>query len=211
MPTPRPPLPLPDYQRIVRVLKTILDGADADAAHSCVFFSVAGAYLVEQIYKKRCQPVAGAAFYRVDDEAETVLTFADKTHDDLSSLNGFHCWALCENYIIDFMAPLFRESLQAIGAGTCSRKMFQKPRSAMADSPLLMRKPGDFHHLPNVELTRRILEDFFARDGNSELVKMCAEWFKRPPKEIPRQATMERIDGTVSLMTLSSLSVTGAW
>lgn len=214
MPIARPPLPLADYQRIFRVLKTVLDGADADPAHSCIFFSVAGAFLVEQLYKKHCQPVAGAAFFRVDDDAGTVLSFADQDqdHDNLSSDKGFHCWILCEDYIIDFMAPVFRESLQAIGfTGNCSRKMFQKPRSAMSDSPLLMRNPGDFYMLPNVDLTRTILSEFFAKEGNNDLVKMCAHWYKKPPKEIPRQASMKSNDGMVSHMTLSGLSLVGAW
>lgn len=212
MPTARPPLPLADYQRIFRVLKTVFDGVDADTAHPSIFFSIAGTFLVEQHYKKRCQPVAGAAFFRVDDDAGTVLSLADKEHEDLSSDKGFHCWIMCDDYIIDFMAPLFRESLQAMGAaGTCSRKMFQKPRSAMSDSPLLMRNPGDFHMLPNVDLTRKILGEFHARERNDDLVKTCAHWYRKPPKDIPRQATMTGNDGTVSHLSLSSLSVIGAW
>ncbi|GAB3542899.1 DUF2026 domain-containing protein [Noviherbaspirillum agri] len=212
MPTARPPLPLADYQRIFRVLKTVLDSADAAPAHPDVFFSMAGAFLVQQLYKKRCQPVAGAAFFRVDDDAGTVLSFADKDHEDLSSDRGFHCWILCEDYIIDFMAPLFRESLQAMGlSGSCSRKMFQKPRSAMSDSPLLMRNPGDFHMLPNVDLTSRVLSEFFANERNNDLVQTCAHWYRKPPKDIPRQATMTGNDGAVSHLTLSSLSLVGAW
>jgi len=212
MPIARPPLPLTDYQRIFRVLKTVLDAADANPAHPSVFFSMAGAYLIEQHYKKRCQPVAGAAFFRVDDDAGAVLPFADKDHEDLSSDKGFHCWIMCDDYILDFTAPLFRESLQALGsAGSCSRKMFQKPRSAMSDSPLLMHEPGDFHMLPNVDLTRKILSEFFANERNNDLVKTCAHWYRKPPKDILRQATMTSNDGTVSHLTLSSLSLVGAW
>jgi len=214
MPSVRPPLPLADYQRIFRVLNTVLDGVDANTARACVFFSVVGALLVEQVYKKRCQPVAGAAFYRVDDEAGTILSFADQdqNHDDLSSGKGFHCWVLCEDHIIDFMAPLFRESLQAAGVGgNCSRKMFQKPRSTMVDSPLLMRKPGDFYMLPNVDLTRQVLEKFFARNDAKDLADVCLHWYKKPPKEIPRQLSMRDNHGVQTDMTLSGLAITGAW
>lgn len=42
-----------------------------------IFFSIAGASLVEQFYKKSCQPVAGAACYKLDDAAGTILTFTD--------------------------------------------------------------------------------------------------------------------------------------
>ncbi|WP_158590369.1 DUF2026 family protein [Noviherbaspirillum cavernae] len=214
MPTPRPPIPLADYQRIFRVLKTVLDATDADTPHPSVFFSVAGAHLVEQIYKKKCQPVAGAAFYRMDDAAGTILSFADRNaaHDALSSDKGFHCWILCDGHVIDFTAPLFRESLQARGvAGNHARKMFQKPLQSLADSPLLMREPGDFYMLPNVDLTREILEKFFARDDAADLLNVCTHWYRKPPKDIPREASMARNDGSETRMTLSGISLVGAW
>jgi hypothetical protein len=214
MPAARPPIPLVDYQRIFRVLKTVFDAADVNPAHSAIFFSVAGAHLVEQFYKKRCQPVAGAAFYKLDDEAGTVLSFADqdKNHDDLSSGKGFHCWVMCDDYIVDFMAPLFRESLQAIGlTGNCSRRMFQKPRSSMVDSPLLLRKPGDSYLLPNVDRTRQILKEFFSTSGNQDLLNMCAHWYKRPPKDMPRQLSMTDNEGAIIQMKLSDLTLVGAW
>lgn len=210
----RPPIPLPDYQRIFRVLKSVFDGAGVNAAHPSIFFSVVGAHLIEQFYKKRCQPVAGAAFYKLDDGAKTILTFADReaANDVLSSAKGFHCWTFCEGHIIDFMAPLFRESLQASGgAGNCSRKMFQKPLPSMADSPLLMQAPGDFFLLPNVELTRQILDEFMSKEENTRAVTMCAHWYKKPPKAIPRQVSVRSGNDTATQMTLSDMSLTGVW
>lgn len=214
MPTTRPPLPLADYQRIFRVLKTVFDSAAADTARADVFFSIAGAHIVEEVYKKRCQPIAGGAFYRLDDSAASVLTLADKDagNDSLSSGSGFHCWLLCEGYIIDFFAPLFRESLQAGGvANACTRRMFQKPLPAMADSRLLMQAPGDFYLLPNVALTRRTLGEFFAIEANADAVGICAQWYRKPPKEIPREVAVQRGDGTNMPLTLTDMAVTGAW
>jgi hypothetical protein len=210
----RSPIPLRDYQRIFRVLKSVLDSTDAKTEQTSVFFSMAGAFLVQQVYKKRCQPVAGAAYYRLDDESGTVLSFADQDekHDEHSSGKGFHCWVLCEGYIIDFMAPLFRESLHARGfPGNCSRKMFQKPLSAMMDSPLLMRKPGDFYMLPNVELTRKASEEFYASAEAKNLLNICMHWYKKPPKNVDRQLSIQSNDGKITHLTLSELSVTGSW
>lgn len=214
MPIARPPLPLADYQRIFRVLKAVIDEAGADTAHACILYSVAGAALVEQIYKKRCQPVAGAAFYALDDSARTILSFCDQEerHNNLSSAKGFHCWILCEGYIIDFMAPVFRESLHAIGVKeNCSRKMFQKPLESMADSRLLMRTPGDFFLLPNVELTRQILEEFHSHEANNELLKLCVQWYKKPPRSMPSQISIQNNTGLTSMLNLSDLSLTGVW
>lgn len=214
MPINRPPIPLVDYQRIFRVLKTVYDCAGVSTAQSSIFFSIAGAHIVEQIYKKRCQPVAGGAFYKLDDSAETVLAFADRdaNNDSLSSAKGFHCWVFCEGYIIDFMAPLFRESLQADGvADGCSRKMFQKSLQSMADSRLLMQAPGDFFLLPNVDLTRRVLDEFFSSEENTDAVRVCEQWYRKPPKEIPRKISVQGSESISTPMTLSNVSLTGVW
>lgn len=214
MPITRPPLPLADYQRIFRVVKTVFDGAQINTARADVFFSVAGARIVEQVYKKRCQPVAGGAFYKLDDSAGSVLSFADKdaNNDSLSSANGFRCWAFCEGTVIDFMAPLFRESLEAAGvANGCARKMFQKPLPSMSDSRLLMHAPGDFFLLPNVDLTRRTLDAFFSIDANTDAVGLCEQWYRKPPKEIPRQIAVQGAGGMHVPMTLSDMALTGAW
>lgn len=214
MPIAHPPIPPAAYLRIFRVLKSVFDGTGINTAHPSIFFSIAGAHLVEQFYKKRCQPVAGAAFYKVDDSAGTILTFADRqaNNDSLSSTKGFHCWTFCEGYIVDFMAPLFPESLQASGAaGSCSRKMFQKSLPSMADSPLLMHSPGDFYLLPNVELTREILNEFISSVENTDAVKTCAHWYKKPPKEIMRQMSVPGREGTTTHLRLSDISLTGVW
>ncbi len=217
MRTPHPPIPLADYQRIFRVLKSVFDGAADNTAsntlRASIFFSIAGASLIESFYKKRCQPVAGPAYYKVDDADETVLSFADhdEIHGDAGDEHGFHCWIFCEGHIIDFMAPLFREALQARGLpGQCSRKMFQKPLSAMADSPYLLKKPGDSYLIPDLDLTKQCIQDFHARPDARDLLSVCAQWYQKPPKRIPNRVRMSRGDAEIDLQ-LSGLTLTGAW
>jgi hypothetical protein len=208
------PIPFPDYQRIFRVLKAVFDGANADPEQASVFFSVAGAFLMQQVYKRRCQPVAGEAFFRVDDADETILSFGerDRHHDDNNAEKDFHCWILCEGHVIDFMAPLFRESLHQIGIpGNSSRKMFQKPLGAMSDSPLLMRKPGDFYMLPDVDLTRKTLAEVSLRKDTQDLLDTCLRWYRKPPQKMPSTMVMGRGDGGAVEMKLSGLSLTGVW
>jgi hypothetical protein len=212
MPAPRPPIPLADYQRISRVLQTVFDGANVKTADRAVFFSVAGALLIEQFYKKRSYPVAGDAFYKLDDEAGTVLSFAGVS-ENKNEGKGYHCWIMCDDYIVDFTAPLFRESLHARGlTGNCSRKMYQKPRSSLVDSRLLLRNPGDSYLLPDVALTRRVLENFHSVARNQDLVNICAAWYKKPPKDMPRQLSLEdNKTGVTTTLTLSDLTLVGAW
>jgi hypothetical protein len=213
MPTLRPLIPLPDYQRIFRVVKTVLDGIDSDPSHSCIFFSVAGAAILRKFYKTECSPVAGAAFYVIDGENRDVLTFA-KIDDGnpVSSEDAFHCWVQTKDYIIDFMAPLFVESMQAVGfTSTCSRKMFQKHKHTMALAHTELRKSGDFYMKPDIDLTNEILKRFFSRRDTTDLVEVCLQRYKKPPKEMLSRLTMGVSDSQDINMKLTGLTVNGAW
>jgi len=207
----KPPLAPADYQRIFRIIKGVYDAAAPQTLDTSVFFSVAGAHLIESFYRKRCQPVAGAAFYKLDDAAHSVLAFHDGgAPEHLSSAKGFRCWVMCEGSIIDFMAPLFREALAESGTdSTCSRMMFQKPLAAMADSRLLMRKPGDFFMLPNVGLTQELLAPVYASDEVQDLLALCAHWYRKPPAKMPDAISIQRGDGAQVSIKLSALSITG--
>lgn len=70
---PNPPIPLLDYLRIHAVIRSVLDGVEAHTAHSCIFFSIAGAAILDEFYKKEATPVAGAAFYLIDDEGRNAM------------------------------------------------------------------------------------------------------------------------------------------
>lgn len=59
----KPFIPLLDYLRIHGVIRSVLDSVDAHTAHACMFFSVAGAAILQEFYKKEAMQVAGAAFY----------------------------------------------------------------------------------------------------------------------------------------------------
>lgn len=215
MPAAHPPIPLQDYQRIFRVLKSVLDCAGTGAVHSSTFFSVAGAQVLEKHYKKKCQPVAGAAVYKVDDAAQTAISLSGGPAQGgrgAGAEEGFHCWIVCDGWIIDFMAPLFVEQVRpANGAGRFSRKMFQKPIDAMSDSPLLMKKPGDFYMLPDVDLTRDVLERFFSDDGLKDMVQICMHWYRKPPRGIPRQLSVQTQAGTTIELTLAGPALDGVW
>lgn len=214
MRSPSPPIPFLDYQRIFRVLKSVVDAADFDTEHASKFFSVAGAIMVEQIYKHRCQPVAGTAFYQLGSANDTVLSFTDPGKDRYSSTSerNFHCWVLCDGYVIDFMAPLFREFVQETSnARNCPRKMFQRPLGAMAESPQLMPTPGDFYMLPNVDLTRAMIAEFHGSNFIKSLLDVCMQWYKKPPKKIASRMVMEGNEGGRIEMNLTELGLTGAW
>lgn len=198
----------------MRVLKTVSEHAGTMTASSgAAFFSVAGSRIVEQFYKKKCQPVAGSAWYKFDDVHPAVPMHGrhDTAREDGADRAALHCWAVCEGWVIDFTAPLFREAEAASGySGAIPRRMFQKPVDAMADSPLLMSAPGDFYMLPDVARTRAMLDAMHADEGSTDLQQVCLQWFRRPPKDMPRRIEVAG-GGETTAMILSDLVLAGAW
>lgn len=207
----RLPIPLFDYQRIFRVIKTVLDSSESDTAHACIFFSIVGALILQRFYGKNCVPVAGAAFYAMDGD-EKVLMFASVSDDGtVTSDNRFHCWIRCEDYAIDFMAPIFRECLNTAGfPGKYSRKMFQKSLASMANGYTELVKPGDFFLQPDPVLSEVVLEQFESQITSVDLANICLNWFEKPPKLIASEMGMGSHDG-VRKMVLSRIELAGAW
>lgn len=202
-----------DYQRIHQVIRTVLDGADAHTERACIFFCIVGAFLLKEIYKKNAVPIAGAAFYFLDDKSGLTAAFASMNNNEIASSNkAFHCWIQCEGYIVDFMAPIFRESLKTSGHDNAvARKMFQKKLVNMAPSPNEMSMAGDFYHLPDIQLTQDMLQSFMQKNSNKDLLKVCMTWYKKPPKPIPQVLGLQSDDGKSVNMNLCKVELTGAW
>lgn len=143
MPPSKLILPFPDYCRIFRVIYSVLDGR-AHTHRACIFFAIAGTLLLQRHYKLTALPVSGAAAYMVDADTSLVATFG-KIEDDMliATPEAFHCWVECDGYAIDFMAPVFRENLNAAGMRHATpRKMFQRPLSEMASSSAQLARDG---------------------------------------------------------------------
>jgi hypothetical protein len=93
-----------------------------------MFFSVAGAAILQKFYGKEARQVAGAAFYLIDGEGRNALSFATLENEQVQSTKmAFHAWVQCDGYIIDFMAPIFPETCASSGHPfTAPRRMFQR-------------------------------------------------------------------------------------
>ena len=208
-----PLIPLSDYRRIFHVIYSVLEGVEANSPRACIFFSVAGAEILKRFYKKDACPVAGAAFYRVDDAKNTILSLAE-IHDNqaTSTIKAFHCWVVSQGYAIDFMAPIFEESLVSSGHKIhCPKRMFQKKLSTMSESFDSLQLEGDFFLAPNIELTEHLLTSFANKPTSSDLLKICMHWFKRPPKKIRSEQSIKDDLGKTTVIKLSDLSISGVW
>ena len=212
MPPPKLLLPFTDYCRIFRVIYSVLDGR-AHTHRACIFFAVAGAIILRQHYQLKALPVAGAAAYMVDSNTSLVATFG-KIEDGMlvSSAEAFHCWVQCDGYAIDFMAPIFRENLQAVGISSpVTRKMFQRPLVEMAESSAELDSDGAFSLFPNSERTQAIIENFEAKASSGDLANICSHWYRRPPKRISETFDLANNLGKPERLTLHGPEVSGVW
>ena len=156
----------------------------------------------------------GAAFFRVDDESATALSFAQLNED--GSCEGtqerFHCWVETENHIVDFTAPVYREYLAKSGLNVdVPRKMFQREKLGMAQSHHDLQAEGDYFVVPNKQLTNQFLAKAMESPATSDLANVCLQWFKRPPKRIQPSLTMMNDLGELTNIELTTLPIVGAW
>jgi Protein of unknown function (DUF2026) len=212
MPPPKLLLPFTDYCRVFRVIYSVLD-TRAHTHRACIFFAVAGAIILREHYQLNAVSVAGAAAYMVDSDTSLVATFG-KIEDGMlvPSGNAFHCWVECEGYAIDFMAPVFRENLQAAGIlSPIARKMFQRPLAEMAETSAELDSDAAFSLFPSSERTQIIIENFKAHAASGDLANICSSWYRRPPKRIAESLDMVNDLGIVERLKLHGPEVCGVW
>jgi len=209
----RPLLPLADYQRIFRVIHSVLDSVDANIPAASFFFSVTAAQILKKFYKMNAFPVAGAAFYLVSKDGSGALSFGVLDGETVTSnSDAFHCWVQCEGVALDFMAPVFQELLVAAGHPMAvPRQMFQKDLTRMCDAPNALQAQGDFRLEPNLALTRDLLQQFMNKAALSNLSQVCLEWYRKPPKELDADLLMQAAEGPGTSIKLSRLQVVGVW
>lgn len=198
-----PLIPLQDYLRIHRVIRSALDMAEANTAHACWFFSVAGAAILRQYYKKDAFPVAGGMCLLVDEVRSDALCFAT---------TSFHAVVVCDDHIVDFMSPIFPDVCASSGHSFAApAKSFQRRIDSMAPSHNHLLREGDFFFASNQQLTDYLHNLFLRGHLQSDLVNVCLHWFSRPPKPIRPAIAVKDETGKAISFKLKDSAVSGAW
>jgi uncharacterized protein DUF2026 len=169
------PITMADYRRIYSVLYSILEAAEARTHRACIFFSVVGAAILKENHGLDAQVVAGAAAYAFDAAGRQLVSFGTLESGMLvCGPDAFHAWIEVDGYAIDFMAPIFNESIRAEGhAITVARKMFQRRIDAAAHGMPDAAVPGDFYLMPSQARTDEVKAAFGAADMNADLGAPC--------------------------------------
>jgi hypothetical protein len=208
--SPKLQLTLPEFNRIYEVIYSVLEGR-ANTPFACMFFAAAGALILSKHYKIPARAVAGA-FLLCTDPAPSVISIA-KNEDGMvtSDRDGFHMWVQTKTHAIDFMAPIFNESIAGKGyPSSVPRKMFQRPLSAAAESIDELSAPGDYFTMPNTELTDQLVDSLLDRPTNVDLLNAVDRWFKKYPKKLDDLSLLNDL-GEVHKLTLSAPRISGAW
>jgi hypothetical protein len=206
-------IPLQDYERIYQTIYSVLKSEDANVTHSCLYFAVFGAFILETHYKIRANPVAGVAGYRIGHDEKNVLMFAELIGDKLTATsNGFHCWIEADGWLIDFMAPIFPLLMAVIGhSKPCGRKMMQKRLSLVTTSAASLQSIGDFYCIPDLERTNELMTYFQSKPSNANLAQISANWFKRPPKKMSKEIQIYDGKGKTNQVSLIGEMLDGVW
>jgi hypothetical protein len=172
-----------------------------------------GALMLSEKMKKDARPVMGSAFFRVHDPSETVLSYSRLVDGvPTSDKDSFHCWVECDGFLIDFTAPVFRESLAQAGKNlSIQRKMLQKPFTTMADSVNDLKQEGDFCLYPDQSLTNQLLKSFLEKPAPSDLANICLHWLQKPVTKTPTDLSMVNDLGERTDMTLPNINLQAAW
>lgn len=110
------------------------------------------------------------------------------------------------------MAPMFPEACTSAGHPFIApRRMFQKKWADMAPSHEHLDQEGDFHLVPNPELTVNLRQSFLKKPAGADLVNVCLHWYRRPPKSILPELRMQNDLGEVTRIKLNNSAVSGAW
>ncbi|MCU0833523.1 MAG: DUF2026 domain-containing protein [Chromatiaceae bacterium] len=203
---------LPEYERIFRVIHGALKNEQGDPAKACLFFGIIGARILQTHYKLNAVPLVGHAIYRLSATEDLLGLGVSGEHGVTSTEEGFHCWVLCEDWSIDFHAPLFPEMLSNSGARySVPRQMFQKPIARMSQSADDLTTVGSFIYGYNEELTRYSIAQFYSLQAHNDIEDICTQWFNRNPQKMQQHLLIGDQNGNVNHVPLSPLKVTGAW
>lgn len=206
-------LTLRDYERIFRVIHGLLLGEDGDPSSACGYFGIIGAELLRRRHRMRAVPVFGAAAYRLPADGRDIIAFGEPTADGVTSHDqAFHCWVEVGDTLIDFQAPLFGEQVQRQRPGIpFPAKMLRRSKSAGGSFAEVAALSATHALVPNGELTREHIEDFYKLRANEDLVKIASDWYRPSPKQISGALAIGNQRGEVRPVPLSPVRVTSAW
>lgn len=208
-PTTRPknPLSAHEYLRVYQVIHAVLENR-ANTPHACMFFAIAGSFILNKYHHIAARPVAGAFLLCVDAAPSVINIGKDEGNKVGWDKDNFHMWIQTEHHVIDFIAPILHESIQ--GKMHVPRRMFQRLRSSESASINSLGKIGDFYTLPDPELSDYFVDEFMQRPNHVDLLLAIDAWYKPYPQPLKGMALLDNF-GKIEPLEIVAPPVDGAW
>ena len=222
----KPPLTFAEYQRLHNVIHSLALNWKNDVGRSCVFFSITGAALMHKHYNRNAKVICGSGAVMLDPKSETILHWFKRTEDGTitTGLDAFHAWIECDGWLIDLMAPNYRESMIgvkpiAIGyeegevpqASVPPRKMLLKPVNRTEGTFDDMKKSGDCVFVPDREVTTSIIDKAFERPQFGDILNIAASWHRPVPEKMQPSITITDDLGELTTINMVKRELVGAW
>jgi len=206
-------IPLRDYERIFKTIYSILKSEEADIEHSCVYASIFGAHIIRSHYKLEAKVHAGIAAYKLGAGDDDVMVYAERKEGEVfCSDAGFHCWVEVNGWLIDFMAPLFPDMIKRLRKELVLKplmmqKRLDKSKKSIGD----LVEVGDFFLETDINKTHEIIDNFSEKRANSDLMEICENWYKKPPKKMIKKLPISDGKGYTNEVSLIGRSLEGVW
>lgn len=204
---------LPDFERAFQVIYSVVSNEGFNMAKACLYFGFIGAAILRKHYKVPARAAVGSAVYKLD-TSNDALTFAelDGNGNLVASQNGFHCWVVTDQWVLDFSAPLFREMWELVGIRrSIERKMLQRPLSISQGNFDCPECPGDVVLTEDQALTSHFAERQQSSKMNEDLEGIAVQWFRRSPKKMIAHIGIGDAKGAIKQVKLSGPRLSGAW
>lgn len=204
-------LTLPDFERAFQVIYSVISNEGANMA--CLYFGFIGAAILRKHYRVPARAAVGSAVFKLD-ASNDVLALAERDGNGniVASQNGFHCWVVTDQLVIDFSAPLFREMFELVGLRKAiERKMLQKPLGTTQGYLDSLKNPGDAVLAENRALTSHFAQKQQSFKMNEDLERIAVQWFQRSPKKMIAQIGIGDAKDNVKQVKLSGPRLSGAW
>lgn len=204
---PQNPLTAQEYERIYQVIHAVLEER-ANTAHACMFFAIAGSFILNKHHGIAARPVAGAFLLCVN-STPSVLSFGKNEGNTISSdQNNFHMWVQTQHHLIDFMSPILMESVQA--RLDVPRRMLQRRQDSESPSIDDLSSPGDFYTLPDPDLSEHFVDAFMDRPNHVDLLLAIDAWYKPHPIPLASMALLGNY-GKIEPLRIVAPRMDGAW
>lgn len=216
-----PPLTFDQYKRIYNVTHCVAAEFAPPPGEACIFYNLTGAALMQAHYRKEATfhcGLASVVLHHFDSGDATVLSWfqVDGTTATASE-DAFHGWVECDDWVIDFMAPNYREAFATIPLGgrrkppQIPRKMLMKPRQAVAGEVDDLTRTGDAVFDTNPALTLETLERVFSRPNMEDVLNIAKAWHRPFPRRVEPAMTIQASDGEILTLKFTERDLAGVW